>query len=115
MDQLGQYLVKGRFLRALSPREWKNSLSLGRTCISMGPIEQDTTTCKKKPIMKSAPLIFSAAVLAIAMAAASVAGAQTATGAPPTFNKDVAAILFNNCVTCHRPNQIAPMFDRFSG
>lgn len=26
-----------------------------------------------------------------------------------TFNKDVAPILFKNCVTCHRPGEIAPM------
>lgn len=26
-----------------------------------------------------------------------------------TFNKDVAPILFKNCVMCHRPNDIAPM------
>ncbi|HEV8482876.1 MAG TPA: hypothetical protein VGV87_04895, partial [Blastocatellia bacterium] len=26
-----------------------------------------------------------------------------------TFNRDVAPILFNNCVECHRPNDIAPM------
>ena len=27
----------------------------------------------------------------------------------PTFTKDVAPIIFDNCVTCHRPNHIAPM------
>lgn len=27
----------------------------------------------------------------------------------PTFNKDVAPILFNNCTNCHRPGEIAPM------
>ena len=27
----------------------------------------------------------------------------------PTFTKDVASILFENCVTCHRPDHIAPM------
>ncbi len=27
----------------------------------------------------------------------------------PTFNKDVAPILFKNCVGCHRPGEIAPM------
>lgn len=26
-----------------------------------------------------------------------------------TFTKDVAPILFNNCVECHRPNDVAPM------
>jgi hypothetical protein len=27
----------------------------------------------------------------------------------PTFNKDVAPILYKNCTTCHRPGEIAPM------
>lgn len=29
--------------------------------------------------------------------------------APPTFTKDVAAILNKHCVSCHRPDQTAPM------
>jgi hypothetical protein len=37
-----------------------------------------------------------------------VAAAQSNQGTP-TFNKDVAPILFRACVECHRPNQIAPM------
>jgi hypothetical protein len=28
--------------------------------------------------------------------------------AGPTFNKDIAPILFQNCATCHRPGQVAP-------
>ena len=59
--------------------------------------------------MKSAPLIVSAAILTIAMATRLSMAAESAAGTAPTFNKDVAAILFNNCVICHRPNQIAPM------
>ena len=59
--------------------------------------------------MKSASLIFGAAVLAIVMAAGAGMAAEPAAGATPTFNTDVASILFNNCVVCHRPNQIAPM------
>ena len=27
----------------------------------------------------------------------------------PTFNRDVAPIMFKNCVTCHRTGEIAPM------
>ena len=27
----------------------------------------------------------------------------------PTFNKDVATILYKNCTSCHRPGEIAPM------
>src|SRR2546428_14025448 len=59
--------------------------------------------------MKSAPSLFGAALLAIALAAGVSIAAQDAFDRTPTFNKDVAAIVFNNCVTCHRPNQIAPM------
>jgi len=47
-----------------------------------------------------------ACMLAVAaMAAASAARAQTA----PTFSKDVAPILYSNCVVCHRPGEVAPM------
>jgi len=28
---------------------------------------------------------------------------------PPTFNQDVAPIIFKHCTECHRPNQVAPM------
>src|SRR5450432_4169633 len=27
----------------------------------------------------------------------------------PTFTKDVAPVLYKNCVSCHRPNDVAPM------
>ena len=33
------------------------------------------------------------------------AGAEDA----PTYNQDVGAILLDNCASCHRPNQVAPM------
>jgi mono/diheme cytochrome c family protein len=29
--------------------------------------------------------------------------------AAPTFTKDVAPIFYKNCVSCHRPGEIAPM------
>ena len=29
--------------------------------------------------------------------------------ADPTFSNDVAPILYKNCVSCHRPGQMAPM------
>ncbi len=35
-------------------------------------------------------------------------GAAEPAGAP-TFTKDIAPILFDNCVACHRPNHMAPM------
>src|SRR5258706_1028753 len=35
----------------------------------------------------------------------------SAQGSPPspTFNQHVASILYANCVTCHRPGEVAPM------
>jgi len=45
------------------------------------------------------------AILAV-LPAAGVASAQPAA---PTFNRDVAPILFANCTTCHRPGEAAPM------
>src|SRR6186997_3120580 len=47
-------------------------------------------------------------VLGSAWLLAAPADAAQAT-ASPTFNKDVAPILFANCVTCHRPGEVAPM------
>ena len=46
-----------------------------------------------------------------ALVAGTVLLAATAAGAAetPTFSRDVAPILFEKCVQCHRPNQAAPM------
>ena len=48
-----------------------------------------------------------------ALVAALVSGAGSvlsgAQQAPPTFNRDIAPILFAKCVSCHRPGEIAPM------
>src|SRR5258705_6954150 len=42
-------------------------------------------------------------------AALSASGCGRASSAPAvTFNKDVAPIVFANCVTCHRPGEVAP-------
>jgi hypothetical protein len=48
----------------------------------------------------------SVAFVAIALG---VAGSAAAADAPPTFSSDVAPILYNNCVVCHRPGEVAPM------
>ncbi len=34
--------------------------------------------------------------------------AMSAAATAPTFNKDVAPILYANCATCHRPGEVAP-------
>jgi len=47
----------------------------------------------------------SAVVLGVILGSAVTASAQT----PPTFYKDVLPILQNNCQTCHRPGEVAPM------
>ncbi len=46
---------------------------------------------------------------AIAMALMSGVGNATSDKAAPTFTRDVAPIVFNNCVVCHRPGEVAPM------
>src|SRR5437879_5722740 len=33
---------------------------------------------------------------------------SNAAASTPTFNKDIAPILYQNCVTCHRPGEVAP-------
>ncbi len=35
--------------------------------------------------------------------------APQSTDSAPTFTHDVAPILYANCVSCHRPGEIAPM------
>src|SRR5882762_11633693 len=48
----------------------------------------------------------------VCLLAGSFAFASSAYAAPatvPTFSKDVAPIVFNNCATCHRAGEVAPM------
>ena len=51
--------------------------------------------------------------LAVSIAAVGAVPAERAEGQPtanvPTFSKDVAPILYKNCVGCHRPGEIGPM------
>lgn len=56
--------------------------------------------------MRKLPSLF----IAVFVSAGTAVGAQQAVaGEEITFNKDVAAILYKNCVVCHHPNDIAPM------
>src|SRR5215203_3705963 len=41
-------------------------------------------------------------------AAAVTSPAAPATAGAPTFNKDVAPILYENCASCHRAGEVAP-------
>src|SRR5690349_11418492 len=47
-------------------------------------------------------------IAAALIVVAPLAGAATVS-AGPTFNKDIAPILFAKCAGCHRPGEIAPM------
>ena len=40
---------------------------------------------------------------------APVGESQGVSAATPTFSKDVAPIIYKNCVSCHRPGSVAPM------
>lgn len=48
------------------------------------------------------------AALAASMFAAFAAGGDETTHAVPTFNRDIAPILYQNCSNCHRPGEVAP-------
>jgi hypothetical protein len=50
-----------------------------------------------------------AALAATVLALSAIPAARTNPAGTPTFSKDVAPILFKNCVSCHRPGDIAPM------
>ena len=49
------------------------------------------------------------AVLSFVLDMTTFAGAEPPGEGEPTFTKEVAPILFEHCVACHRPSQIAPM------
>ena len=50
------------------------------------------------------------AVAAVIFTAALTTRTRSAAQSPtPTFSKDVAPILYKNCVSCHRPGEMAPM------
>jgi mono/diheme cytochrome c family protein len=52
---------------------------------------------------------FPAFLFAFLVLAASLPAQDTPDGKTVTFSKDVAPILYKNCVVCHHPNDIAPM------
>jgi Copper type II ascorbate-dependent monooxygenase, C-terminal domain len=48
-------------------------------------------------------------ILLVTLAVGAALQAQESAAGHITFNKDVAPILYKNCVVCHHPNDIAPM------
>jgi mono/diheme cytochrome c family protein len=62
----------------------------------------------------AAVIVAASAIVGSAVIGASAGGAFQDPRVPPnqnapTFTKDVAPILYNKCVTCHRPGEVAPM------
>ena len=55
--------------------------------------------------MKRVLIVATGIVMALSLAPAPASAAEDT----PTYNQDVGPILLSNCVSCHRPNQIAPM------
>lgn len=53
--------------------------------------------------------LFTALALLAVLTTAGSAHAQAPAATAPTYSKDVAPIFFDNCTTCHRPGEIAPM------
>jgi mono/diheme cytochrome c family protein len=47
-----------------------------------------------------------AAIWGLFVVAPSIASAESSR--PVTFSRDIAPIIFNNCVSCHRPGEVAP-------
>ena len=58
----------------------------------------------RKNLYKSGFIVVAFAAMVMVAAAAKKSSPATA-----TFSKDVAPILYNKCVECHRPGEIAPM------
>jgi len=49
------------------------------------------------------------ATAAVALAGGQAVSPATTSATAPTFNKDVAPIVYKNCVACHQPESMAPM------
>ena len=62
--------------------------------------------------MPRSPAVLFAAGVAVSISLAPAASVRLAAQTPGsrgvTFNKDIAPLLWQNCATCHRPNQLAP-------
>ena len=58
--------------------------------------------------MRVSTTLIGACAALLVLSVAGIASAEAAEGTP-TFAKDIAPILYENCVACHRPNHLAPM------
>ena len=59
--------------------------------------------------MNKSLVSYAGALGATVLVLTSILMSGTSQSAVPTFSKDVAAILYKNCASCHRPGEIAPM------
>jgi mono/diheme cytochrome c family protein len=59
--------------------------------------------------MKRTAFVLGTLLVVATFAVVQAEGPAGAVSAAPTFAKDVAPILYKNCVTCHRPGEIGPM------
>jgi mono/diheme cytochrome c family protein len=59
-------------------------------------------------VVIAAPLTIAAALMPYGPAVQAQQAARAAAATKPTFNNDVAPILYKNCATCHRPGEVAP-------
>lgn len=60
-----------------------------------------------RPTLRSLALTAIVSLLTLALYITAITGSQSS--GTPTFSKDVAPILYKNCVDCHRPGEMAPM------
>ena len=63
----------------------------------------------RERFQRSCPTITCLTLAIVVLASASAVHAAQAPAAAPTFSKDVSAILYKNCVGCHRPGEMGPM------
>jgi hypothetical protein len=59
--------------------------------------------------MQKTRLLYATLLAVMFIGLSFISSTRTISAATPTFSKDVAPILYKNCVTCHRPGDIAPM------
>ena len=58
--------------------------------------------------MRVSTMLVGTCAALLVLGGAGIASVEAAEGTP-TFAKDIAPILYENCVACHRPNHLAPM------
>jgi hypothetical protein len=59
--------------------------------------------------MKRVGLTFTAGLILAGLSISAWSASASDKAAPVTYSKDVAPILYKNCVVCHRPGEVAPM------